>query len=89
MKSIFCGKRDARAVLVLYKYCPYFLDFVGICFDLVLISRRWFSWLEKLQTHIHLKFDNGLISEMAKEKPQDVLHILWLYIFILQEIYNH
>ena len=45
--------------------------------------RRWFSWLEKLQTHIHLKFDNGLISEMAKEKPQDVLHILWLYIFIL------
>ena len=30
---IFCGKRVARAVLVLCKYCSYFRDFVGICFD--------------------------------------------------------
>lgn len=29
MEIIFCGKRNARAVLVLYKYCPYFRDFVG------------------------------------------------------------
>lgn len=35
MELIFCGKRDARAVLVLYKYCLYFRNFVGICFDLV------------------------------------------------------
>lgn len=37
---IFCGKRDARAVLVLYKYYQYFRSFVGICSDLVLTSRR-------------------------------------------------
>lgn len=30
MEFIVCGKRDARAVLVLYKYCPYFRNFVGI-----------------------------------------------------------
>ena len=35
MELIFCGKGDARAVLVLYKYCPYFCGFVGICFNLV------------------------------------------------------
>lgn len=40
MELIFCGKRVTRAVLVLYKYCPYFRDFVGICFDLVLMWRR-------------------------------------------------
>ena len=40
MKSIFCGKRDARAVLVLYKYCLYSCDFVGICFDLILTLKR-------------------------------------------------
>ena len=39
MELIFCGKRVARAVLVLYKYCSYFRDFVGICFDLVLMWR--------------------------------------------------
>ena len=41
MGLIFCGKGDARAVLVLYKYCPYFCGFVGICFNLVLTPRRW------------------------------------------------
>ena len=30
MELIFCGKKDARTVLVLYKYYPYFRDFVGI-----------------------------------------------------------
>ncbi|RKJ31982.1 hypothetical protein D7X25_35330 [bacterium 1XD42-8] len=35
MELIFCGKRDVRAVLILYKYCPYFRDFVGICFNLI------------------------------------------------------
>ncbi len=40
MEFIFCGKRDARAVLVLYKYCLYFRNFVGICFDLVLMWRQ-------------------------------------------------
>lgn len=40
MKSIFCGKRDARAVLVLYKYCLYFRNFMGICFDLALPLRQ-------------------------------------------------
>ena len=39
MELIFCGKRVARAVLVLYKYCSYFRDFGGICFDLVLMWR--------------------------------------------------
>lgn len=40
MELIFCGKRDARVVLVLYKYCPYFRDFVGICSNLVFTWRR-------------------------------------------------
>ena len=40
MELIFCGKGDARAVLVLYKYCPYFCGFVGICFNLVCTTRR-------------------------------------------------
>lgn len=41
MELIFCGKRDARVVLVLYKYYPYLRDFVGICFDLVLMWKRY------------------------------------------------
>ena len=41
MEIIFCRKRAALAVLVLYKYCPYFSDFVGICSDLVLMWRRY------------------------------------------------
>ena len=40
MELIFCVKEDARAVLVLYKYCPYFRNFVGISFEFVLTSRR-------------------------------------------------
>lgn len=40
MESIFCGKRIVRTVLVLQKYCLYFRDFVGICFDLVFMWRR-------------------------------------------------
>lgn len=39
MGSIFCGKGDARAVLVLYKYCRHFRSFVGICFNLLLTSK--------------------------------------------------
>ena len=35
--QMFCGKRDVRTVLVLYKYSPYFRDFVGICFNLILM----------------------------------------------------
>ena len=37
MELIFCGKRVARAVLVVYKYCPYFFNFVEICSNLVLM----------------------------------------------------
>ena len=37
MELIHCGKKDARAVLVLYKYCSYFRDFVGMCFGLVVM----------------------------------------------------
>ena len=44
MELIFCGKRDAQAVLVLYKYSPYCRDVVGICFDLVRMWRRWQSF---------------------------------------------
>ena len=40
MELIFCGKEDARAVLVLYKYCSYFCGFVEICFNLVCMWRR-------------------------------------------------
>ena len=29
MELIFCGKRVARAILVVYKYCPYFRGFVS------------------------------------------------------------
>ena len=49
MELIFCGKRDAHAVLVLYKYCPYFRNFVGICFDLVLMWKRLFFCPNKNQ----------------------------------------
>lgn len=31
MELIFCGKEDARAVLVLYNYWSYFCGFVEIC----------------------------------------------------------
>ena len=44
MGLIVCGKRDARAVLVLYKYCPYFRDFVGICSNLILIQNVWWGY---------------------------------------------
>ena len=44
MELIFCGKRVARTVLVLYKYCPYFCDFVGICSNLVRMWRRASFW---------------------------------------------
>lgn len=30
MELIFCGKRDARTVLELYKYCPHFCDFKNV-----------------------------------------------------------
>ena len=46
MELIFCGKRVARTVLVLYKYCPYFCAFVGICFNLILMwSWIWMRWI--------------------------------------------
>ena len=35
MELVFCVKEDARAVLVLYKYCSHFCGFVEICFNLV------------------------------------------------------
>ena len=40
MELIFCVKEDARAVLVLYKYCSYFCGFVEICFNLVCMWRQ-------------------------------------------------
>lgn len=46
MELMFCGKWDARAVLVGYKYCPYFRNFVGISFDLILMLKR-FQYQEK------------------------------------------
>lgn len=48
VELIFCGKRDARAVLVLYKYCRHFRSFVGTCFNLVLMSRRASFWVGKI-----------------------------------------
>ena len=48
IKYIFCGKRDAQSVLVLYKYCPYFREFVGICFNLILMWRLVCCYNEKL-----------------------------------------
>ena len=42
MELVFCVKEDARAVLVLYKYCSYFCGFVEICFNLVCMLRRLF-----------------------------------------------
>lgn len=39
MELVFCVKEDARAVLVLYKYCSYFCGFVEICFNLVCMWR--------------------------------------------------
>ena len=47
MESIFCGKRIVRTVLVLQKYCLYFRDFVGICFDLVFMWRQSLCSREK------------------------------------------
>ena len=48
MELIFCGKGDARAVLVMYKYFPYFCGFVGICFNLVCMWRRASFWVGKI-----------------------------------------
>ena len=44
MGLVFCGKRGAQAVLVLYKYCPYLCDFVGICFDLARMYYKPACW---------------------------------------------
>ena len=49
MELIFCGKEDARAVLVLYKYCSYFCGFVEICFNLVCMWRRYVYSLRNAQ----------------------------------------
>lgn len=49
---IFCGKRDARAVLVLHKYCRHFRSFVGICSNLILMSRRWYCFPNLKQINI-------------------------------------
>lgn len=40
MELVFCVKEDARAVLVLYKYCSYFCGFVEICFNLVCMWKQ-------------------------------------------------
>ena len=45
LELIFCGKRVSRTVLVLYKYCSHFRDFVGICSNLVLM---WKVPLDKI-----------------------------------------
>ena len=52
MELIFCGKRDARVVLVLYKYYPYLRDFVGICFDVETVCL-----LSKLHSDHHIEVD--------------------------------
>ena len=48
MELIFCGKEDARAVLVLYNYWSYFCGFVEICFNLVCMWRRLYWCQEKI-----------------------------------------
>ncbi len=50
MELIFCGKRDVREVLVLYKYRSYFRSFVEICFDLVLMWKVRFCCKEEVLT---------------------------------------
>ncbi len=52
MELVFCVKEDARAVLVLYKYCSYFCGFVEICFNLVCMWRRLYCFPTKSQTDI-------------------------------------
>ena len=47
MELVFCVKEDARAVLVLYKYCSYFCGFVEICFNLVCMLRRLYFFPTK------------------------------------------
>lgn len=47
MELIFCGKRVARTVFVLQKYFSYFRIFVGICFDLVCMSRLYASCVKR------------------------------------------
>ena len=49
MELVFCVKEDARAVLVLYKYCSYFCGFVEICFNLVCMWRRCAFWANENQ----------------------------------------
>ena len=36
----YLWEKECTAVLVLYKYCSYFCDFVGICLGLVLTLKR-------------------------------------------------
>lgn len=55
MELIFCGKRVARAVLVLQKYCMYFRYFVGICSNLVCTSRLLYSFPWKISNLRHCK----------------------------------
>lgn len=41
VELIFCGKRVARTVFVLWKYFSYFHDFVGICSHLICTLRQY------------------------------------------------
>lgn len=52
MELVFCVKEDARAVLVLYKYCSYFCGFVEICFNLVCMLSAWSYWKELTNKNI-------------------------------------
>lgn len=67
MELIFCGKRVARTVLVLYKYCPYFCDFVGICSNLVFMWKRCVYCPNFMQTKTRIKE----LREMAGMNRKD------------------
>ena len=93
MELVFCGKRVAQTVLVLYKYCPYFRNFVGICSKfgthvetIVLLSHK------SPDSHINVKIEFGegegrvpldAIAERAKKyqpKPKITYKMIQEYV---------
>ena len=70
MELVFCVKEDARAVLVLYKYCSYFCGFVEICFNLVCMLRRLSNYLSK-KIHRRLRSQCNLMKRVITQKIKD------------------
>ena len=82
MELIFCGKRDARAVLVLYKYCPYFcIHCIWYCINTASnrIEPEEIEWLRELSMDnqiTQVPIIVVLTQSFSKKKAQEMRQML-------------